>query len=123
MADSYSEYEWGLGRRSVVTRSYFVVEGEAKLVSEGFWFWHPGEKAIKGAFTAIDMPVVFFDYTVRFEGDTMIADLVAYDPAGNESSYTETWEFTDDTHYIWKLLAESPDGPQEVMGGTFERRW
>ena len=119
---SYSEFEWGLGRQSVITRSYFVVEGEPKLVSEGFWYWHPGEQAIKGAFTAIDMPVVFFDYTVRFEGDMMVADLVGYDAAGAASSYIETWEFTDDTHYVWKLFSETPDGPQEVMGGTFDRR-
>lgn len=118
---SYHEFEWGLGRQSVTTRSYFIIEGEPKLVSEGTWFWHPGEKQIKGAFTAIDMPVVFFDYTVRFEGDKMVSDLVAFDAEGNETVYVETWEFTDATHYVWKLLSETPDGPQEVMGGTYAR--
>jgi len=119
---SYSEFEWGLGRLSVSTHSYFIVEGEPKLVSEGIWFWHPGEKSIKGAFTAIDMPVVFFDYTVRFEGNKMVTDLVAFDAEGNEAAYVETWEFTDETHYVWKLLSETPDGLQEVMGGTYERK-
>jgi hypothetical protein len=119
---SYSEFEWGLGRQSVTTRSYFIIEGEPKLVSEGFWFWHPGEKQIKGTFTAIDMPVVLFNYTVRFEDNKMVADLVAFDAEGNETSYVETWEFTDDTHYEWKLLSETPDGLVEVMGGTYERR-
>jgi hypothetical protein len=119
---SYHEFEWGLGRQSVTTRSYFVVEGEPMLVSEGIWYWHPGEKVIKGAFTAIEMPVVFFDYTVRFENDKMIADLIGYDAAGSATSYVETWEFVDDTHYEWKLLSETPDGLQEVMGGNYLRK-
>jgi len=119
---SYHEFEWGLGRQSVRSRSYFIVEGEPKLVSEGIWFWHPGEKQIKGAFTAIDMPVVFFDYTVRFEGNKMVSDLVAFDAEGNKSAYVETWEFTDDTHYEWKLFSETPDGPREVMGGIYSKR-
>ena len=72
---SYQEFEWGVGRRSVRSRSYFIIEGEPKLVSEGIWFWHPGERQIRGVVTAIDMPVVFFDYTTRFEGNRMVSDL------------------------------------------------
>ena len=77
---------------------------------------------IKGAFTAIDMPVVFFDYTALFEGNKMVADLTAFDAQGVETAYVETWEFTDEAHYVWKLLSETPDGLQEVMGGTFVKR-
>jgi hypothetical protein len=95
---SYQEFEWGLGRRSVKSRGYFMVDGKPRLVSEGVWFWHPGEKQIKGVFTAIDMPVVFFDYTTPFEKDRMVNDLRAYGPRGNETAYVETWEFTDESH-------------------------
>lgn len=31
----------------------------------------PKEKQIRGVFTAVEMPVVFFDHTTRFEGDKM----------------------------------------------------
>ena len=34
---SYQEFEWGLGRRSVKARGYFVIDGEPMLVSEGMW--------------------------------------------------------------------------------------
>ncbi len=119
---SYQEFEWGVGRRSVRSRSYFVVEGEPMLVSEGVWFWHPGEQRIRGAFTAIEMPVVFFDTTTRFEGNKMVNDLRTYDAEGNEEAYVETWEFTDDTHYVWTLWKETPEGLREEMSGTYAKR-
>ena len=119
---SYQELEWGVGRRSVKARSYFVVDGEPMLVAEGIWFWHPGENQIKGVFTAVDMPVAFFDYTTRFEDNRMISDLRAYGPTGTETVYVETWEFTDDAHFVWTLMRQTPDGLQEEMGGTYTRR-
>ncbi len=119
---SYQEFEWGVGRRSVKARSYFIIDGEPKLVSEGVWFWHPGKEEIKGVFTAIDMPVVFFDYTTRFEGDKMVNDLLSYSAKGVETAYVETWDFTDATHFVWKLLKKAPDGMQEIMGGTYSKK-
>lgn len=119
---SYQEFEWGIGQRSVKARSYLIVEGKPQLVSEGIWFWHPGEKQIKGAFTAINMPVVFFDYTTRFEKNKMVNDLRSYGSTGVESHYVETWEFTDDTNYVWKLSTRTDDGLQEVMVGTFTKK-
>ena len=119
---SYQEFEWGIGRQSVKSRGYFIVEGKPMLVSEGTWFWHPGEKQIKGVFTAINMPVVFLDYSTRFEGDKMVNDLRSYGPQGDETAYRETWHFTDDTHYVWKLLRVTPEGLKEEMGGTYTRK-
>lgn len=37
LAGSYTELEWGVGRRGVNARRYFVVDGQPKLVSEGAW--------------------------------------------------------------------------------------
>jgi hypothetical protein len=119
---SYQEFEWGVGRRSVRARSYFILERGPKLVSEGIWYWHPGEKQIRGVFTAIDMPVVFFDYRTRFEGAKMINELSSYDLTGGETAYVETWDFTDETHFEWKLFRKTPDGLQEEMGGTYARK-
>ncbi len=81
------EFEWGVGRQSVRARGYVVAGGEAaELISEGTWFWHPGAQAIKGAFTAVDMPISFFDYTTRFEGDSIVSELTAYPPSGGHRS-------------------------------------
>ena len=114
-------FEWGVGNRSVRGRSYFVRDGDAVLVSEGFWYWHPGQQKIRGVFTAKDMPVELFDFTTRFEGDRMISDLGAFGADGSATSYVETWEFTDDTHFTWTLYRVTPDGPVKEMGGVYTR--
>jgi hypothetical protein len=119
---SYHEFEWGVGRRSVRSRSYFVIDGKGKLVSEGLWYWHPGEKKIRGVFTAIEMPVVFFDFTTRFEGNQMVSDIESYDAKGNAAAYVETLDFVDDTHYEWKLLKKTPEGLKEEMSGTYSKK-
>lgn len=119
---SYQEFEWGVGKRSVKARGYFVVDGEPRLVSEGIWFWHPGEQQIKGFFTAIDMPVTFFDHTTRFEDNRMVSTLHAYAPGGKKTVFEETWEFTDESHFEWKLTSETPDGLQQQMSGTYTRQ-
>jgi len=33
-----------------------------------------------------------------------------------------TWDFIDDRQYLWKLLKETPEGLQEVMGATYSRK-
>ena len=122
LENTYQEFEWGVGRKSVKARSYFVIAGEAKLVSEGAWYWHAGEGVIKGVFTAIDMPVELFDYTTRFDGDVMINELKAYAANGNETVFAETWAFVDESRFEWTLSSVMPDGLTETMAGTYERR-
>lgn len=118
---SHQEFEWGVSRRSVVGRSYFDVDGATKLVSEGLWYWHPGEEKIRGVFTAVDMPVDLFDYTTRFEDDQMISELIAYAADGTRTTYVETWTFTDDSHFVWTLLRETADGLVKEMEGLYTR--
>jgi hypothetical protein len=122
LAGSYQEFEWGVGRRSVIARSYFVVEGIPKLVSEGVWYWHPEKKRIRGIFIAIDMPVEVFEYTTRFEGNSIVSELAAYNADGTKTMYKEVWEFLDDAHFAWTLFAETPEGLKEEMSGTYSRK-
>ncbi len=121
LGNSTSEFEWGVGKRSVRGRSYLTIEGERILVSEGSWYWHPGSKQIRGSFTAINMPVVLFEYTTGFEGDTLFHDLLSYDQAGTEFRYLETWQFTDDSHYVWTLFEKTDDGNVEQMNAIYEK--
>lgn len=116
---TYSVYSWGLGHQSIKVEMYFVIEGNDVLVSEGLWFWHPGEKKIRGYHTAVEMPVNFFDYVTEWEGDTMVNRLVSYGEMGGD--YLETWAFSDADTYVWTLL-QGPEGQeQRVMGGTWRR--
>lgn len=121
LGNSYQEFEWGVGRRSVKARSYFVVDGKPRLVSEGTWYWHPAEASIRGVFTAVDMPVDLFEYTSRFDGADLVSDLIAYSGAV-ETAYVERWAFVDEAQFEWTLYAVTADGPQREMGGTYTRQ-
>jgi len=120
---SYQVFEWGVGKRSVKSRSYFIINGKSKLVSEGIWVWHLGEKKLKGYFTAIEMPVVFFDYTARFKGNIMMNKLISYSLQGEPEIYFETWEFTDDDHFVWTLFSKTDEGEKKIMGGDYSRKY
>jgi len=108
---------------SVVTRGYFVINGKPKLVSEGLWIWHPGEKKLKGYFTAIEFPVVFFDYTTSIEKNKIVSCIKTYSSQGTEDNFTDIYEFTDDDHYKWTLLHKTPEGDKKVNGGNFTRKY
>ncbi len=121
MGDSYHTFEWGVGQKMVHNKSYFTVEGQPVLVSEGSWFWHPGRQEIKGHMAAIEMGIDLFSYTTRFEGNKMVNELTSYGEDGQATEYLEEWEFTDEDTYEWALYAKTDEGLQKSMGGTFTR--
>ena len=121
LGDSYQIFEWGVGKLSVNSKNYFVVEGSPKLVAEGSWFWHPGEKALKGYFTAVGMPAVLFVYTTEFETNKMINMLITYTAEGKREAYTEVWEFVDEDSYNWTLYSGDAE-ETKIMEGTYRRK-
>ena len=119
---TYHTFEWGLGKRSVKAKTYFKVEDEYVLVSEGLWFWHPGEKLIKGYFTAKNMPFVFMEFTTKFEDRKMINKLKAIAKDGKVSHYSSTWSPIGKDGYSWKLFTGEEGSLKEVMKGDFKRK-
>jgi hypothetical protein len=119
---TYQTVEWGVDKKSVVARAYLTTDRGDKLVSEGMWYWHPGEKAIKGHFVAVGMGIDLFEYTTRFEGDRMINYLVTYGSDGARHEYEETWDFRGDDEIVWTLWSQTPDGPRKEMGDTYKRK-
>ena len=119
--DSYHLIEWGVGGKVVLSKSYFVVEGEDQLVSEGWWLWHPSAKAIQGTAVAVGMPFEGLEMVTRCEEGNLISDLVGVAPEGSRQTYRETWEFTDDDHYTWTLCLVGAEGETEMMSGRYER--
>ncbi len=116
--DSRHVFEWGVGRKALRSRSYARSEGEWKLVSEGLWFWDPGEEAIRGVVVAIAMPVDLFEYRAQVRDSEVVHDLVAHGPSGGE--YVERWVFGDGS-YRWSLEVEREGKTETIMGGTYER--
>ncbi len=111
-------FAWGIGQHTVFSRSY---DHEGKFVAEARWFWHPGEKVIKGY--SIDATgKSFAEMTTHFEGDTMSNFLEIVNPDGTMSSYTGKWVFTDDNHYDWTLFSHGADGEKtQAMQATASR--
>jgi hypothetical protein len=118
LENSVQTFEWGLGKMSVVAKGYILNEGKKILASEGYWYWHPGKQRIEGVFTAINMPVVFFDYNTAIRGDSLISDIVAYDQNGKESKYVEIIYVGNDNSYSWSLMQNGT----AIMEGTFKRQ-
>lgn len=58
------------------------------------------------------------EHTTPFKEKKMVNDLRSSGPDRSETVYSETWDFTDNTHLVWKPLHEPPDGLKEEMGGT-----
>jgi len=101
-------FEWGGGRQSVVSKSYVVESGTPRLSTEGMWFWHPGEKKIKGYFRAVNMPVSFFDYTTTFEKNKIVHKLSAFTSSGMKQEFWEIMEFAGDGAYCKKTKMNIP---------------
>ena len=116
---SYQVFEWGVGRELVRAKSYAIAGADTSLVSEGMWFWHPGEDAIQGLVAAVGMPISLFEYVTRVEGDRFSHQLTAYGDMGG--AYTEEWDLTDANHYQWTLYDGPAPAGSPMMSGTFER--
>ena len=121
-AYTHHHFEWGVGQKTVISRSYAPDNNGEVLVSEGFWFWHPAEQTIKGYHIAIGMPVEVFEYTTTFEGNKMVSELRATNPEGAVANHIETWQFTDEDHYVCTVDNKTPAGPQKWLELSFIRK-
>lgn len=119
--NSYQTFEWGVGELSVVSRSYVQTLSGDKLVSEGLWFYRPGDQAIHGVFTSMDMGIQLFEYETRFEGEEIVSKLITWDENQQRGEWEERWKFTDEKHFIWELFELADDKRRNVMRGVFVR--
>jgi len=116
--DSRHVLEWGVGRKIIHSRSYFLSGQEWVLVSEGIWYEDPSGSGVRGVSVAIEMPVDLFEYHSEVRGEAIVHRLVSYGAMGGE--YRETWQF-DDEGYRWTLEQDKDGALQRVMGGAYRR--
>ncbi|NNE66602.1 MAG: hypothetical protein HKN33_08545 [Pyrinomonadaceae bacterium] len=116
------EFEWGLDRMSVKSRSYAVSEGEHRLVSEGVWFWHPGKKVIKGHFFAVEMPFSFIESEAEFDGSRLIHRLSTYSGDKKPVEYVEVIEEASGGSYSWKLFSGRTPIGKAMMTADFRKK-
>lgn len=121
LGDSCQEFEFGLDRRRLVARTVIHTPAGERVVSEGAWFYHPGEEQVIGYFIARDMGVEFFEYRTLFHGDVMLSEVTAWDGSGKPRPYRERWTFTGPDSYTWELFEDSAGSMKRVMQGIFVR--
>jgi hypothetical protein len=112
--DSRHVFEWGVARKVVRSRSYFKVEREWTLVSEGLWFWDARQEQVRGVAVATGMPVELFEYRSKIREKEVVHELDAQGPAGGK--FVERWKFGGG-EYHWTL--ENPQGGEPIMGATY----
>jgi hypothetical protein len=114
-------FEWGVGRLIVRARSTLVDGDASRLVSEGIFLQDPLRGEVRGYFAAIDMPVAYFEYSARWEGDTLVANLTTTAPEGGAVRYVERWELLGDERFLWTLHENADADAPAIMRAEFVR--
>ncbi len=105
-------FEWGVGGLIVRARSSVASEEGERLVAEGVFLHDPLRDVVRGYFAAIEMPAAYFEYSARWEGDTLIAHLTTTEPHGDARRYVEQWRVVSPDRIAWSLrTGEDEDGP------------
>ncbi len=119
---THQTFEWGVGKKSVVSKLYFIEPDSLKLVGELLWFWHPGLKKIKGYGTSIDMAMDFFDYTTNFETPyKMVNTFVGYGGQFDGVPQLEVVEFIAEDKYKWTYFNKEGNEFHPAYSITFNR--
>ncbi|MEN8374877.1 MAG: hypothetical protein ABFS34_05455 [Gemmatimonadota bacterium] len=115
-------FEWGPGRLAVRARSHLTAEEGSRQVSEGLFLHDPLRDEVRGYFVAVEMPVSYFEYSVDWQGDVLVAELTTTDVEGRTQRFIERWSFVEADRFLWTLLAGA-DGADSapIMSAEFER--
>ncbi|HSM35872.1 MAG TPA: hypothetical protein VK837_05675 [Longimicrobiales bacterium] len=114
-------FEWGVGRLVVRARSTLVDGDASRLVSEGIFLQDQLRGEVRGYFAAIDMPVAYFEYSARWEGDTLVANLTTTAPEGGAVRYVERWQLLGNERFLWTLHENAAADAPAIMSAEFVR--
>jgi hypothetical protein len=103
-----SAFDWGLGKRSVLSRTWHIdADGNERVVTELRYFWHPGRRTLR--MLGIGEDGRLSDGTLRLEEDTLVFDYAMHTPGGS-TSVLERWQFKADGTFEQKLWTVADDG-------------
>ena len=115
-------FSWGFNKQSVVSELYFTDGDSVRLTGKITWFWHPGEKTIKGYGHSVEMAMNFFDYSTAFESPTvMFNTFYGYGGTADGIPQYEKLEFIGENEYKWTYFNKVLDELKPAYGLTFKR--
>ena len=116
-------FEWGVGNKSVYSRLYVKNGSDTTLSGEITWFWHPGEKQIKGYGHLVSNQLSFFDYTSTFTHPTRMDNIVlGYNNTPVSVPIFESIEFIDENTYRWTMYENVLNDLKPLMNLDFKRK-
>ncbi|MEQ9265854.1 MAG: hypothetical protein RLN81_11570 [Balneolaceae bacterium] len=80
-------YEWGVGKKSVISRGYNLADTE-RILTETTWVWHPERKKIVGFGITRSSDIEFIEYEANFKNDTLKSVVWTYPEGIKEVSPT-----------------------------------
>lgn len=98
--------EWGVGKKLIRSRTYWVQGGKQSLLYEGAQYWHPGRKAL--VFYEMEHTGNLFEGEIVKLGDEYVTRWSAHTAAG-EIKYERRGEYLDDDTMLSRLF-EVRDG-------------
>ncbi len=113
------DYEWGIQKNAVITRSFLVHDNQEDMIHQTFYVWHPHKKNI--VFWSVSGWGTLYEGVVVPEGDTLTYRWRDY-RNDTVKSMQQNITFLDDDTYEWTVFAETPEGREQIQQATFHRR-
>lgn len=116
-------FNWGVGQKTVHSELHFIANEDTSLAGEITWFWHPGEKKIKGYGHLLSDQLIFFDYSTDFSSERRMENtILGYNVIGYEVNIIESIEFIDEDQYLWTMYDRVLDELKPQLSITFSRK-
>ena len=113
-------YEWGVGKRIIVAKTY-VMNGDSEYQRyEGILFWHPRKKSLAEHSFAYngDLSQLIVE---SVDKDTLKIGWIPYDEA-EPSNVRQILKFKDDNAFVWTVTVKTGNEWQQIMEGTWQRK-
>lgn len=109
----HSTFEWGLGRRSIRSRTWHIeADGSQRAVTDSCYYWHPGRRTL--LMIGIGEDGRLSEGTLHFDGDTLVFEYAVHTPEGSTDLH-ERWRFIDDGTVEQSLWSEAEDGERSLV--------
>jgi hypothetical protein len=116
-------FEWGVGKKLVHSKLYYITNNDTSLAGEITWFWHPGQKQIKGYGHLLNDQVSFFDYTTEFsDSRRMNNSITGYNSQSMSIPIIESIEFLENDSYRWTMYERVLDELRPGGSIVFNRK-
>jgi hypothetical protein len=113
-------YEWGLGKKILISKT-FVMNGDKEYQRyEGIMAWHPVKKSLYFISFAYDGAITETIMEAK-EKDTIHLGYTPFEE-GKPSLLRQTLRFTDNDHFVWTAQLKQGDNWKQLIEGTWVRK-